>query len=211
VNRAVGRLDLDRLPTVSPGMRIGLFGGSFNPPHDAHRAASLLAWKRLALDRIWWLATPGNPLKRTSGLPPLKQRITGARAIAANPFIEVTGIEVRLGTRFTYDTVSRLQSRHPAVRFVLLMGADNLAEFHRWRRWRELADLVPIAVIDRAGWTFRALSSPAAKTLERRRLAEHDAPRLAGSSPPAWVFLHGLKSAQSSTALRLRSHSLAEG
>ena len=211
MNQAVGRLDLDRLPTVSPGMRIGLFGGSFDPPHEAHRAASLLAWKRLALDRVWWLATPGNPLKKTNSLPPLGQRIERARAAAANPFIEVTGIEARLGTRFTYDTVSRLQSRHPAVRFVLLMGADNLAEFHRWRRWRELADLVPIAVIDRAGWTFSALSSPAAKTLERQRLPEHDAPRLATASPPAWVFLHGLKSAQSSTALRLRSRSLAEG
>jgi nicotinate-nucleotide adenylyltransferase len=189
-------------PAVSPGMRIGIFGGSFNPPHEAHRAVSLLAWKRLALDRIWWLATPGNPLKDTAGLPPLAKRIERAEAVASNPFIEVTGIEARMGTRFTYDTVSRLRSQYPLVRFVLLIGADNLAEFHRWRRWRELADLVPIAVVDRAGWTFRALASPAAAALRDSRLPEHAAVRLASQHPPAWVFLPGLKSPLSSTALR---------
>jgi nicotinate-nucleotide adenylyltransferase len=190
-------------------MRVGLFGGSFNPPHDAHRAASLLAWKRLALDRIWWLATPGNPLKDAGGLAPLAMRIEHAQTVAANPFIEVTGIEARMGTRFTYDTVSRLRSRYPQTRFVLLMGADNLAEFHRWRRWRELSDLVPIAVIDRAGWTFRALASPAAGALRGRRIPEYTAAKLASQSPPAWVFLSGLKSLQSSTALR--TSGLAEG
>jgi nicotinate-nucleotide adenylyltransferase len=192
-------------------MRIGLFGGSFNPAHEAHRAASLLAWKRLALDRIWWLATPGNPLKETSGLPPLAQRVARARLVAANPFIEVTGIEATLATRFTYDTVSRLRHRHPEVRFVLLIGADILAEFHRWRRWRDLASLIPLAVIDRAGWTYRALASPAAAALASERLPEHAAARLASSAPPAWVFLHGLKSPQSSTALRHSPTSVAEG
>jgi nicotinate-nucleotide adenylyltransferase len=190
-------------------MRVGLFGGSFNPPHDAHRAASLLAWKRLALDRVWWLATPGNPLKDAGGLAPLGKRIEHAQTVAANPFIEVTGIEARMGTRFTYDTVSRLRSRYPLTRFVLLMGADNLAEFHRWRRWRELSDLVPIAVVDRAGWTFRALASPAVYALRNYRIPEYTAAKLASQSPPAWVFLSGLKSPQSSTALRRSG--LAEG
>jgi nicotinate-nucleotide adenylyltransferase len=204
-----GRDDLFPLPAGSPGMRIGLFGGSFNPPHDAHRAASLLAWKRLALDRIWWLPTPGNPLKDTGGLLPLARRVERAQTLAANPFIEVTGIEARMGTRFTYDTVSRLRSRYPLVRFVFLMGADNLAGFHRWRRWRELSNLVPIAVIDRAGWTFRALASPAASALRNSRIPEHSAVKLASQPPPAWVLLPGLKSSQSSTALR--QSGMAEG
>jgi nicotinate-nucleotide adenylyltransferase len=134
-----------------------------------------------------------------------------AGAVATSPFIEVTGIEATFRTRFTYDTVSRLRVRYPDVRFVLLMGADILAEFHRWRRWRSLAALIPFAVIDRSGWTFRALASPAAAALAPARVQEHDAARLASIPPPAWVFLHGLKSPQSSTALR-RSPSLkAEG
>ncbi len=143
------------MPFASPGMRIGLFGGSFNPAHPAHRAASLFAWKRLGLDRVWWLVSPGNPLKDNKALPPLTERIEQANRVAASPFIEVTGIEAKLGTRFAIDTVSRLKACHPRVRFVLLTGADILAEFHRWKRWRELADRIPLAVIDRAGWTAR--------------------------------------------------------
>jgi nicotinate-nucleotide adenylyltransferase len=192
-------------PLASPGQRIGLFGGSFNPAHEAHRTASLHAWKRLGLDRVWWLVTPGNPLKETAGLPPLETRMARAREAARSPFIEVTDIEARLGTRFTYDTVSRLQACYPRVRFVFLMGADILAEFHRWKLWRELAGTVPLAVIDRAGWTARALASPAALALAQARIQEHDALALASRKPPAWVFLHGLKLSQSSTALRMRA------
>jgi nicotinate-nucleotide adenylyltransferase len=198
-------------PLASPGMRIGLFGGSFNPPHEAHRAASLLAWKKLGLDQVWWLVTPGNPLKDTRALPPLPERIERARTAAASPFIEVTGIERMLGTRFTYDTVVRLQACYPAVRFVLIVGADILAEFHRWKRWRELASLVPFAVIDRAGWTSRALASPAALSLAGARVQESDALALASCQPPAWVFLHGLKLTHSSTALRKAAASRPEG
>jgi nicotinate-nucleotide adenylyltransferase len=198
-------------PLASPGQRIGLFGGSFNPAHEAHREASLHAWKRLGLDRVWWLVSPGNPLKGNRGLPPLDARMTGARRAAHNPFIEVTDIEARLGTRFTYDTVSRLKACHPRVRFVFLMGADILAEFHRWKRWRELAGMVPLAVIDRAGWTAKALASPAAQALGRARIPEQDALALASREPPAWIFLHGLKLAQSSTALRRRAGAITEG
>ena len=121
---------------MADGLRIGLLGGSFNPAHAAHRAVSLLALKRLALDRVWWLVSPGNPLKDTSALPPLADRIAAARRVAADPRIDVTGIEAALGTRYTIDTIHRLRTRCPRVRFVWLMGADNLAQFHRWRDWR---------------------------------------------------------------------------
>src|SRR5262249_48024714 len=126
-------------PIALPGMRIGLFGGTFNPPHAAHRAASLLALKRLGLDRIWWLVTPGTPLKDNRELKlPLAKRVEICAKIAAHPAIDVTAIEAALHTRFTYDTVSKLQARFPHVRFVLVIGADNLAILHRWKNWRAL-------------------------------------------------------------------------
>lgn len=206
-----GRIDPTRVPIVTPGMRIGLLGGSFNPAHEGHRDVSLFAWKRLGLDRVWWLVSPGNPLKDTSGLPPLAERIRKAQAVAASPVIDVTGIEARLGTRYTYDTVSRLRANWPAVRFVFLMGADILPEFHRWKNWRALAKAIPIAVIDRAGWTLQTLTAPASVALAARRIPEHGALRLASRKPPAWVFLHGLKLRQSSTALRLSPLSRSKG
>ncbi len=193
------------MPILAPGMRIGLLGGSFNPAHAAHRAASLLALKRLRLDRVWWLVTPGNPLKDNKRLPSLADRLQRARAIAADPRIDVTAIEASLGAVFSHDTVAKLRARYPNVRFVFLMGADNLAQFHRWKRWRELAFLVPIAVMDRAGLSLTALASPAALSLARWRRGEPRAPGLARSRPPAWVFLHGMKSPLSSTAIRAKS------
>ncbi len=192
------------MPILAPGMRIGLLGGSFNPPHAAHRAVSLLAMKRLSLDRVWWLVSPGNPLKNNKKLPPFGDRLERARAIAADPHIDVTAIEATLGTVFSHDTVVTLRARYPNVRFVFLMGADNLAEFHRWKRWRELAFMVPIAVVDRAGLSLTALASPAALALARWRLSEPRAPVLARAKPPAWVFLHGMKSPLSSTAIRAK-------
>jgi nicotinate-nucleotide adenylyltransferase len=200
-----------RLPLASPGQRIGLFGGSFNPAHYAHRAASLLAWKRLGLDRVWWLVSPGNPLKDTRDLPPLGQRLAQARQVADSPFIEVTDIEAKLGAQYTYDTVTRITACYPRVRFVLLVGADILGEFHRWKRWRELAAMIPIAVIDRPGWTAQSLASPAAQALAFARMPESDAIALASRRPPAWIFLHGLKLAHSSTALRIRAAEATEG
>ncbi|MBS7543715.1 nicotinate-nucleotide adenylyltransferase [Ancylobacter oerskovii] len=194
-----------RIPPSAPGMRIGLYGGSFNPPHAAHRAASLLALKKLGLDRVWWLVTPGNPLKDNNGLPPLAERLALARRVADHPALVPTGLEAGLGTRYSHDTVAELVRRRPGVRFVWLMGADNLASFHRWQRWRDIAALVPIAVIDRPGLSLNATAAPAARALERWRLDERWAGRLAGLPPPAWVFLHGLKSPLSSTALRSRA------
>ncbi len=183
-------------------MRIGLLGGSFNPAHETHRDISLIALRRLKLDRVWWLVTPGNPLKDKSELKPLGPRLAKAETVAAHPAIEVTAIEALLKTRFTFDTVSRIREQYAGTRFVFLMGADNLAQLHRWKRWRELTNRIPFAVIDRAGWSLRALASPAATALSQWRLPEERAASLATTRPPAWVFLHGLKSAMSSTKLR---------
>jgi nicotinate-nucleotide adenylyltransferase len=193
-----------RIPPLFPGMRIGLYGGSFNPAHAAHRAASLLALKRLRLDKVWWLVTPGNPLKDNHRLPPLALRVGQARKVADHPALVPTGLEAGLGTRYSYDTVAALVTRFPEVRFVWLMGADNLASFHRWGHWREMANLVPIAVIDRQGCTFPAMAAPAAQALARWRRPESEAGRLASLPAPAWTFLHGLKSPMSSTQLRAK-------
>lgn len=194
-----------RVPPFAPGLKVGLFGGSFNPPHAAHRAVSLLAMKRLGLDQVWWLVTPGNPLKDTANLPPLAARMAAARALARHPRIKVSGIEADIGTRYSYDTIAYLKRRCPGVRFVWIIGADNLASFHRWQHWRDIAEKVAIAVVDRGGAHWRPLASPAARALARARLREDDARALASTPAPAFVFLHGLKSPLSSTALRQRA------
>jgi nicotinate-nucleotide adenylyltransferase len=186
-------------------MRIGLLGGSFNPAHDAHRALSLLAWKRLGLDRVWWLVTPGNPLKLNRDLPPVEKRIAQAREVATSPFIDVIAPEVGYRTRYTFDTALRLVRDFPRTRFVWLMGADNLAQFHRWKRWREFAAIMPIAVVARPGDEDAPLSSHAAHALARFRVDESDAPLLLSIRAPAWLYLHGLKSPLSSTNLRARN------
>jgi nicotinate-nucleotide adenylyltransferase len=183
-------------------MRIGLFGGTFDPPHAAHRAASLLAMRRIGLDRVWWLVTPGNPLKDTSGLAPLRDRLAAARALARHARIDVTDLEAALGVSYTFATITYLIRRCPGVHFVWIMGADNLRSFHRWQRWRDIARLVPIAVIDRLGPSLYASASAAGQALAHARLRESAARTLPDRVPPAWIYLHGLKSPLSSTALR---------
>lgn len=190
------------LPTHGAGQRIGLLGGSFNPAHAAHRMISLMALRRLRLDRVWWLVTPGNPLKENSGLPDLDRRMRQAAEIADHPLIDVTGIEARFGTRFTADLVVNLKTRLPTLRLVWLMGSDNLGSFHRWDRWRDIAASVPIAVVNRPGHLAVAGNAVAARALAARRLPEPAAPCLAETPAPAWIFLHGPRSPLSSTSLR---------
>jgi nicotinate-nucleotide adenylyltransferase len=190
------------LPAHAAGLRIGLFGGSFNPPHEAHRSVSLFALKKLQLDRVWWLVTPGNPLKDTGLLPPLEKRVAAAQSVAKHPRIAVTGLEAVIGTQFSYDTIAYLVKECPGVHFVWIMGADNLKNFHRWKNWREIAAMLPIAVIDRGGVGFAAMGSPAGQALARVRVPESNAASLATRPAPAFVFLHGLKMPLSSSALR---------
>jgi nicotinate-nucleotide adenylyltransferase len=203
LNRVVASQSVAQaIPLYSNGMRIGLLGGSFNPPHDAHRAISLFAIKRLKLDRVWWLVTPGNPLKDGDALHDLDARANAARQTADDPRIDVSCLESVIGTRYTVDTISYLRRRASGLRFVWIMGADNLAQFHRWQNWRRIASEVPIAVIDRPPQSFRALAAPAAQALARYRLPENQAGRLADQHAPAWVFLTGMKLSLSSTGLR---------
>lgn len=190
------------LPPHGRGQRIGLLGGSFNPAHAAHRQISLIALRRLRLDAVWWLVTPGNPLKHQKGLPEVAQRMAQARHLAHHPKIHVTALESHLATRFTIDSLQKLLPRCPDVHFVWLMGSDNLAQFHRWKQWRDIAACVPMAVIDRPGSTLKSTHSRAALCFGKQRLREMAAPGLALRKAPVWIFLHDRRSALSSTALR---------
>lgn len=184
-------------------MRIGLLGGSFDPAHEGHRAASIKALRRLHLDQVWWLVSPGNPLKNPPTLA-LSDRITRARDIAAHPRIKVTGFEAAIGTRFTVDTIAWLKRHRPDLRFVWLMGADNLASFHRWKDWPRIITMVPVAILDRPGGPRSPLATPLARRLSHAHRDGRRAPTLAATRPPAWVFLGGPRVDQSSTALRAK-------
>lgn len=183
-------------------MTIGLMGGSFNPVHEGHVLVARAALRRLGLDRLWWLVTPGNPLKSLSVLEGHARRAAAARVLAPGPRVVVTTFEAELDSSYTVDVVAFLRRRYPGVRFVWVMGADNLATFHRWRRWRDIARLVPIAVVDRPGWRLKAVASPAARVLAGRRVPEARAALMTRAPLPAWSLLTTRLSPQSSTALR---------
>ncbi|MBN7757065.1 nicotinate-nucleotide adenylyltransferase [Nitratireductor aquimarinus] len=190
------------MPHVERGMAVGLFGGSFNPPHAGHALVAEIAMRRLRLDQLWWIVTPGNPLKSHRELAPLAERIALSEKCTTDPRVKVTAFEAGHRVRFTADTIKLVQARNHGVNFVWIMGADSLRDFHRWERWRDIAQSMPIAVIDRPGATLAFLSSTMAKTFDHARIDEDDAPILARSKPPAWTFIHGPRSPLSSTAIR---------
>ena len=188
---------------LAPGLRVGLYGGSFNPAHAGHAHVAQTAQTRLRLDRVIWLVTPQNPLKPAQGLAPLAQRMTGARRQARGPAMIVSDAETRLGVAYTVDTVRRLKARFPGVKFVWIMGADGLAGFHDWRGWTQIMASVPVAIVARPGALSRSLGAPAARRFAAARLPARAAPRLADAYPPAWVYITAPLHAASSTALRL--------
>lgn len=186
------------------GQRIGLFGGSFNPAHEGHLHVARQAIRHLGLDAVWWLVAPQNPLKDKAGMAPLAQRVASARALARDPRIVVTAVEQNLGARFTLDTLTALKARNPATKFIWIMGADNLAGFHRWKGWRRLMRLVPVAVIARPGYSHACLTAPAARIFAHARLAGRHARLLPRQAPPAWTLVRGPLHPASATALRAK-------
>ncbi|SDY45157.1 nicotinate-nucleotide adenylyltransferase [Jannaschia faecimaris] len=189
------------LPIARPGQVIGLLGGSFDPAHAGHVHITREALKRLGLDRVWWLVSPGNPLK-ARGPAPLSQRMAQAQGVMNHPRVDVTDIEARLGTRYTSRTIAALRKRYPRVHFVWLMGADNLAQFHRWQDWRGIMTSVPIAVLARPGDRIAARTSVAATVFRTARVSVADARGLGLRKAPAWTFLNVPMHAASSTAIR---------
>jgi len=177
-------------------------GGSFNPAHRAHRRVALDAMRALELDALWWLVSPGNPLKPRAGMAPLAARLASARAMARGTRVRATALEASLGTRYTLDTVHAIRRRWPRTRFVWVMGADNLGQFHRWRGWRRLAATVPIAVVARPGYEGPALAGPAMGWLRRRVRPAAGAGHWTGWTLPALVLLRFRPDPGSATALR---------
>lgn len=189
------------MPFAMPGMRIGLFGGSFDPPHSGHLHVSLEALKRCRLDQVWWLVSPGNPLKHDSPAP-IAERLEAASRCARHPRLLVSDIELELGTRFTSETLNALKSVYPGVRFVWVMGADNLAGFHLWNDWHWILENFPVAVLGRPNQKLGAVKSVAARTYRQFRLAPTDAGTLALSVPPCWTLLDGPTLNISSSGIR---------
>ena len=182
-------------------MVIGLLGGSFDPAHGGHVHITREALKRMGLDRVWWLVSPGNPLK-ARGPAPLALRMARARAVMRDPRVVVSDLEARLGTRFTAETLERLQAVYPGVRFVWLMGADNLGQFHRWERWGDILRMVPVGVLARPGWGVRGRMSKAARIFRGERVARGEVLRVRDA--PAWCFVNLPMDGSSSTEIRAR-------
>ncbi|MGQ5719535.1 nicotinate-nucleotide adenylyltransferase [Pseudochrobactrum asaccharolyticum] len=190
------------MPVAPVGAKIGLFGGSFNPPHAGHVLVAELALERLGLDQLWWMVTLGNPLKDVSELAPLSRRIALSEDLISDKRIHVTAFEASYQVRYTADTLALVRQHNPDKHLVWVMGADNLMNFHHWQEWDEIARTYPIAVINRPGSNMAAEDSVMAQQFSAARLPEADAARLATQQAPAWVFIHGPQSELSSTQLR---------
>ncbi len=202
---AAGRPEALRLGfTLARGMRVGLYGGSFNPAHEGHAHVAETARRRLGLDRVIWLVSPQNPLKSAHETASLAERMTGARAMAKGRNMIVSDAETLIGTQYTLDTLERLKGRFPGVKFVWIMGADSLANFHKWRGWTQIMARIPVAVVSRPWISLKSRSAPAARRFAAARLPYDAARGLPRRKAPAWVFLHGPLNFQSSTALRER-------
>ncbi|WP_377193621.1 nicotinate-nucleotide adenylyltransferase [Ruegeria meonggei] len=191
------------IPYARPGQVVGLLGGSFDPPHQGHVHITLEAMKAFGLDRVWWLVSPGNPLK-DHGPAPLEQRLNAAQTMMRHPRVEVTDVEALTGTRATADTLAVLRRLYPQVRFVWLMGADNLAQFHRWKDWRLIMDNVPVGVVARPGDRISARMSPAARLYGRYRIDGQARHLLGRAQAPAWCFVNVPMVDVSSTQIRTR-------
>lgn len=196
---------------LTPGMAVGLFGGSFNPAHDGHAHVAETALRRLGLDRVVWLVSPQNPLKDARDSAPLTERMASAaeaaKLAASGPSMIISDIETRMGTQWTVDTLRALVARHPGVRFVWLMGSDNLASFHRWRGWTDIMRLMPMAVISRPGSLLDSRTAPAASRFAGARVAAEKARLLPDLEAPAWTYLTAPLNPRSSTALRAAAKS----
>ena len=188
-------------PEAIAGQRIGLLGGSFDPPHAGHVHITRWALRAFGLDAVWWLISPGNPLKPDAPAE-LARRMAAARAIMRHPRVRVTDLERQLGTRYTAATLAALRGRYPGVRFVWLMGSDNLASFHHWDRWETILGTVPVGVLGRPGQQLRAGLSPAARRFARWRVPQAAARSLPLRQPPAWCLVSGPMLDLSSTGLR---------
>jgi nicotinate-nucleotide adenylyltransferase len=187
---------------LEPGMRVGLYGGSFNPAHDGHAHVAETARKRLGLDRVIWLVSPQNPLKSARDTAPLAERMAGVRRQARDRGMVVSDVESRMGSQYTIDTVRALKARFPGVKFVWIMGADSLATFHRWRGWTQIMRELPVAVISRPWASLKSRFSPTARRFAFARRPAAQAALLPDEAAPAWVYLHGPLNFASSTALR---------
>jgi nicotinate-nucleotide adenylyltransferase len=188
-------------PYARAGQTIGLLGGSFDPAHAGHAHITREAMKRFGLDRVWWLVSPGNPLK-SNGPAPLERRLAHARSVMRHPRVVVSDIEARLGTRYTAQTLAALIAIYPGVRFVWLMGADNLAQFHKWQDWEWIMQTVPIGVLARPGDRISARTSRAARAYSAQRISGRDSQMLGRADAPAWCFVNVPMSPQSSSAIR---------
>lgn len=194
---------MERLSYIRPGMTVGLLGGSFDPPHEGHAHITRIALTRFQLDRVVWLVSPGNPLK-AHGPAPMAARLTAARRLMDHPKVLISDFEARAGTRYTAETLAALRRAHPGVRFVWLMGADNLIQFDRWQDWQQIMQTVPVGILARPGLRVKARLSKAAQIYRAAQIPAREAARLGHASAPAWSFLNLPMIKQSSSDIRAR-------